>query len=395
VAHADAAAHEEGWLKVAIVHDYLNQSGGAERVVGELHRLFPQAPIFTTIVDRASLWPPLRDADIRVSWMQRLPGVLQHFKLYLPFYPRAVESFDLREFDLVISSSSAFAKGAVTQAGTTHVCYCHTPMRFGWDFDHYMDRAGHSPLLRTMLPPVIRRLQAWDRRTAGRPAWYVANSATTAERIQRLYGRPSTIIPPPVETARFAPDAVDEEYYLVVSRLNGYKRVDLAVRAFNDFGRPLLVIGDGPVRRSLEAIAEPNVRFLGRLPDEEVARAYARCRALILPGEEDFGITPLEANASGRPVIAFRSGGALDTVVDGATGIFFAQQTVEALRRAVRECEATAWRKETLRAHAESFAPEVFGRRLLGTIEEVMAGRPPSPHPAASDPRPAARAMGR
>jgi glycosyltransferase involved in cell wall biosynthesis len=360
-------------VRVAIVHDYLNQSGGAERVVAELHRMFPSAPIYTTIVDRSSLWPTLRNADIRTSWMQRLPGVRRHFKMYLPFYGRAIEGFDLEAYDLVISSSSAFAKAAITRPGATHVCYCHTPMRFGWDYERYMDRAGHPAAVRAMLPPVIRRLREWDRRTADRPDRYVANSSITADRIRRFYGRPSTIVPPPVDVTRFAPDPVDEDYFLVVSRLNGYKRVDLAVQAFSGFDRPLLVVGDGPVRRALENLADRNVRFVGRLSDEEVAKAYARCRALILPGEEDFGITPLEANASGRPVVAFKGGGALDTVVDGDTGVFFEEQTVNALRQAVLGCERIPWSKERLRAHAGRFAPDVFAKRLLDIVSEAMA----------------------
>jgi glycosyltransferase involved in cell wall biosynthesis len=360
-------------VNVAIVHDYLNQSGGAERVVGELHRMFPSAPIYTTIVDRASLWPSLRGADIRTSWMQQLPGVQRHFKMYLPLFARAIEGFELQDYDLVISSSSAFAKGAITRPDATHICYCHTPMRFGWDYARYMDRAGYSTPVRAVLPPLIRRLREWDRRTAGRPTQYVANSSITADRIRQFYGRPSTIVPPPVDVDRFAPDAVDEGYYLVVSRLNGYKRVDLAVQAFSGFDRTLFVVGDGPVRSALERQAGRNVHFVGRLPDEEVARLYARCRALILPGEEDFGITPLEANASGRPVIAFRSGGALDTVVEGETGMLFTEQSVTALRGAVLECERVPWQKEKLRAHAEGYAPDIFARRLRKIIHQAMA----------------------
>ena len=362
-------------MRVAIVHDYLNQSGGAERVVAELHRIFPQAPIYTTIVDRSSLWPTLRDADIRTSWMQRLPGLRRHFKAYLPLFPRAIESFDLQAYELIISSSSAFAKGALARPGATHVCYCHTPMRFGWDYDGYMERAGHSAVVRALLPPLIRGLREWDRRSADRPHHYVANSSVTAGRILRFYGRPSTIVPPPVDLARFELDPKDDDYYLVVSRLNGYKRVDLAVRAFNGFGRPLVVVGDGPVRKSLERLADKNVRFVGRLPDHDVAQAYARCRALILPGEEDFGITPLEANASGRPVVAFKSGGALDTVVDGETGIFFTEQTVSGLRSAVLECERIPWRKERLRSHAERFAPDVFAGRILDVVRAAVSSK--------------------
>jgi glycosyltransferase involved in cell wall biosynthesis len=372
-------------MRVAIVHDYLNQAGGAERVVAELHKMFPQAPIYTTIVDRRTLWPELRDADIRTSWMQWLPGVPRYFKVYLPFYARAIEAFDLRSYDIVISSSSAFAKAAITHAGATHVCYCHTPMRFGWDYDRYMERAGHAYVTRALLPPLIRRLREWDIRTADRPDAYVANSSNTADRIRRIYGRPSTIIPPPVDVTRYVPDTMDQDYFLVVSRLNGYKRVDLAVQAFNGFGRPLLVIGEGPVRGALERMADRNIRFVGRLPDDDVAKAYARCRALILPGEEDFGITPLEANAAGRPVVAFKGGGALDTVVDGETGVFFTARTIDGLRSAVLRCDRMGWRKEALRAHAERFGPDVFTRRFLEVIDRTVAERSSgrSEHPGA------------
>ena len=349
-------------MRVAIVHDYLNQAGGAERVVAELHKMFPQAPIYTTIVDRRTLWPALRDADIRTSWMQRLPGVPRYFKVYLPFYARAIEAFDLRAYDVVISSSSAFAKAAITHADATHVCYCHTPMRFGWDYDRYMERAGYARVTRALLPLLIQRLREWDVRTAGRPDAYVANSSSTANRIRRIYGRSSTIIPPPVDVTRFVPDTTDQDFYLVVSRLNG-------------FGRPLLVIGEGPVRGALERMADRNIRFVGRLSDDDVATAYARCRALILPGEEDFGITPLEANAAGRPVVAFKGGGALDTVVDGETGVFFTARTADGLRGAVLKCDRTAWRKEALRAHAERFGPEVFTRRFLEVVARTVAER--------------------
>ncbi|MEJ7811824.1 MAG: glycosyltransferase [Gemmatimonadaceae bacterium] len=358
--------------KVAIVHDYLNQAGGAERVVGTLHEMFPDAPIYTTILRRDSLWPALRDADIRTSWMQRLPGLGRHFKKYLPLYPLAVESFDLGDYDLVISSSSAFGKGAVVRPGACHVCYCHTPMRFAWDYDRYVEREQFGRAVRTVLPLLVGHLRRWDFRTAGRPHTYIANSSVVAERIRQYYGRESEVIPPPVDVARFAPSPVDEDYYLIVSRLNPYKRVDLVVGAFSEMGRPLVVIGDGPDRAALERMAAPNVRFLGRLPDDDVARHYARCRGLIFPGEEDFGIVPLEANASGRPVIAYRAGGALDTVADGRTGVFFRDQTVGAIRDAVERCDAIRWDKAQLRRHAEGFAEGVFRARVLASLEHAL-----------------------
>lgn len=370
-------------MRVAIVHDYLNQAGGAERVVAMLHVMFPEAPIFTTIVDPETLWPALRDADIRPSWMQRLPGIPRHFRAYLPLYGKAIESFDLSEYDLVISSSSAFAKAAITRPDAVHICYCHTPMRFGWDYSRYVERAGYKALTRALLTLVIQRVRAWDLRTAVRPDLYVANSAVTAQRILRLYGRTSEIVFPPVDVSQYAPEPAHEGFYLVVSRLNPYKRVDLAIRALNGSGRPLVIVGDGPARHVLELLADRNVRFLGRVPDSDVARAYARCRALILPGEEDFGITPLEANASGRPVVAFKGGGAVHTVVDGQTGVFFADQTPEALRDAIARCERTSWNTQTLRAHAEAFSPDVFVGRFRRLVDRMITGyarsRPSTP----------------
>ena len=233
-------------MRIAIVHDFLNQAGGAERVLAALHRLFPDAPIFTTIVDRDVLWPSLRDADIRSSWMQHLPGVLHHHRRYLPLYPHAIESLRLGEYDFVISSSSAFAKGALAAPRAYHVCYCHNPMRFVWEYDHYVSRERFGAVTRVLLPRVIEWLRAWDLRSARRPNLLVANSSIVAERIRRYYGRPSAIVFPPVDVGQYQPAVVDEPYYLVVSRLVAYKRVDLAVDAFNQSGQPLVVIGDGP-----------------------------------------------------------------------------------------------------------------------------------------------------
>ncbi len=362
-------------MKVAIVHDYLNQAGGAERVVGTLHTMFPSAPIFTTILDRASLWDVLRDADIRTSWMQKLPLLKRHFKAYLLFYPGAIERFDLREYDLVISSSSAFGKAAITRPDACHICYCHTPMRFVWDYERYMEREQYGSPVRAVLVPVLRRFRAWDVKTSSRPNVYVANSTVVADRIRRFYGRESVIVPPPVAVQRFTPVKRADDFYLIVSRLNPYKRVDLVVKAFNDLGRPLVIIGDGPDRAVLERMAKANITFLGRLPDPEVADYYARCRALLFPGDEDFGIVPLEANAAGRPVIAFHAGGALDTVVDGKTGIFFSELTPECLSEAVLRAEATAWDSPAIRRHAEDFAEPRFRERFMRVVEDAVEKR--------------------
>jgi glycosyltransferase involved in cell wall biosynthesis len=383
-------------VRVAIVHDYLNQAGGAERVVASLHQLYPEAPIYTTILDRETLWPALRDADIRTSWMQRLPGLKRHFKKYLPLYPAAIESFDLREYDLIVSSSSAFAKAARARPDALHVCYCHTPMRFVWDYERYVERESYGALTRSLLPPLIRRLRAWDLRTAARPDLFVANSTFTAARIRRLYGRSSSVVFPPVELAEFTPEEMDDDYYLVVCRLNPYKRVDLAIQAFNGFDRRLVIVGDGPDRRALQRVAGSNVRFAGRLTGAELARCYARCRALIFPGEEDFGIAPLEANAAGRPVIAFRAGGALDNVIEGVTGVFFAEQQPASLREAVLRCERIEWPKSRLRAHARTFGESAFRARFREVVESaLMSGKAKARPSAARDRDPPESLQGR
>jgi glycosyltransferase involved in cell wall biosynthesis len=359
-------------VRVALVHDFLNQAGGAERVLAALHRMFPGAPIFTTIADRGVLWPSLQDAEIHTSWMQHLPSVQRHYRRYLPLYPRAIESLPLADYDLVISSSSAFAKGALTGPRAFHVCYCHNPMRFVWEFDQYVCRERFGPLARVLLPWIIERLRAWDLQAAWRPNLLVANSSVVSERIRRYYGRASVIVFPPVDVGRYRPSAVDEPYYLIVSRLLAYKRIDLAIEAFNQSGQQLLVVGEGLHRPVLQRMARPNIRFLGRVPEDELARYYARCRGVVLPGEEDFGIVPLEANAAGRPVIAFGAGGALDTVEENRNGILFREPTPTALGSAVATCDAIRWDKAALRQHAERFREGVFCERFLGVLHEAV-----------------------
>lgn len=360
-------------MKVALVHDYLNQAGGAERVVGALHRLFPDAPIYTTIAEPAVVDTLLEGADVRTSWMQRLPGLKRHYRKYFLLYPHAIESFDLSEYDLVVSNSTAYAKGAIIRSGACHVCYCHSPMRFAWNFAGYAAREAWGPLTRRVLPPLISHVKRWDVATIDRVSYYIGNSSAVAARITRHYGRQAAVVHPPVEVERLAPSPIDEDYHLVVSRLVAYKRVDLVVEAFNRLKRPLVVIGDGPARSRLERMAGSTVRFLGRLPDAEVAEYYARCRAVVFPGEEDFGIVPLEANAAGRPVIAYAAGGALDTVIEGCTGVFFRSQDAESLANAVQACGAIEWDKAKLRRHAEGFREEAFRERFMEAVQTALA----------------------
>ena len=351
-------------MKVAIVHDYLNQAGGAERVVAALHRMYPDAPIFTTLFDPDVVGEPLASADVRVSWMQRLPGWRRHFKAFLPLYPFAVRSFDLRGFDLVISSSSAWAKGVRVPSGAIHVCYCYTPMRWAWSFDDYVGRSELGGGARFAAGLVMGALRRWDVRTAANVHRFIAISTDVARRIRGSYGRESDIVFPPVAVDRFTADTPPEDFFLVVSRLNSYKRIDLAVGACSALGVPLVVVGDGPDREKLARMAGPTVRFVGRLADTDVARLFERCRAFILPGMEDFGLTPLEANAAGHPVVAFGAGGVLDTVRDDVTGVLFHEPTEIALRRALTTVAARIWDAALLRAHAEQFAESVFVERF-------------------------------
>ena len=362
-------------MKVAIVHDHLNRAGGAERVVEVLHRMYPKAPIFTTLYDQRVVGPSFAKADVRVSWMRRLPRWRSHSRSYMPLYPIAMRSFDLRGYDVVISSSSAWAKGVRVPDGALHLCYCHTPMHWSWDFDGYVNGSASSPTMRTAARLTMPMLRSWDVRTARRVDRFVANSTEVAQRIRSSYGRGSDVVFPPVDVERFRHDREPGDFFLVVSRLDAYKRIDLAVRACTAQQLPLVVVGAGPERTMLERIAGPTVRFVGRLPDREVAALYETCRAFILPGEENFGLTPIEANAAGRPAVAFARGGALDTVRDGETGVLFHDATIESLGQALQTVQSRSWDPESLRAHAETFSESVFATRFRALLASTLDSR--------------------
>ena len=362
-------------MRVALVHDYLNQYGGAERVLEELHALFPQAPVFTSMYWPAKMSSTIRGLDVRTSFMQRLPLVTRNHQPFLLLYPLAFESFDLSEFDVVISNSSAFCKGVVTSPGTLHICYCLTPMRWVWNYHAYVGRERLSAAARFVLPAAISQLRAWDVATAQNVDRFLAISRAVAARIRKYYRRDATVIYPPVNTEGFTPQPEHVgEYYLIVSRLIPYKRIDLAVDAFTRMGLPLKIVGSGGRdEAALRSRAGPSVQFVGRVSDAELKELYARCQALVFPGEEDFGIAPLEANASGRPIIAYAGGGALDTVVDGQTGVLFQSQQVDCLVDAVRRFQQLAWDAGVLRAHAEKFDRRVFREQLKGFVDESVA----------------------
>lgn len=359
-------------MPLALVHDWLNQIGGAEDVLEHLVELFPGAPIYTSMYWPEIMPPFYRKWDIRVSFMDRLPLVHRHHQPYLLVYPRAFESLDLSGYDLILSNKSGFCHGVRPASGACHICYCLTPTRYVWGFDDYAAREGLSPALRLALRPALRRLQTWDRAAAGRVDYFIAISSDVQRRIAGFYGRDSVVIYPPVDTARFAPAARHDDFFLVLGRLIPYKRADLAVQAFNKLGLPLVVAGDGRDGPRLEAMAGSNITFLGRVGHADAADLMARCRAFIFPGLEDFGIAPVQAMAAGRPVIAFAGGGALDTVVEGQTGILFREPTPECLAAAVRVFDECRFDAAAIRRHAETFDTSVFEKRLLAFVQEKM-----------------------
>ncbi len=360
-------------MKVALVHDWLNQKGGAEHVLESLARLYPAAPIYTSIYWPQAMPDSYGEWDIRTSFMNRLPWVKRHHQPFLPLYPIAFESFDFSGYDLVLSNKSGFCHGVITGPETLHICYCLTTTRYLWSFSQYAQREEIGRLGRAFLQPVLSYLRLWDRLAADRVDHFIAISRTVQQRVARLYRRGSTVIHPPVDTERFSVSGGRiEDYYLIVSRLVPYKRVDLAVRALNRLERPLIVVGEGRDRANLERLAGPTVTFAGHLSNEEVSGLLGRCRAFIFPGVDDFGIAPVEAMASGRPVIAFAGGGALDSVVEGQTGLFFHEPTPEALAAAIQHFETLDFDSSAIRHHAERFSRAVFEEKLTTFVENAV-----------------------
>jgi len=358
-------------VKVAIVHDWLNQIGGAEAVLEALVEMYPQAPVLTTIYWRDGMPERYQAWDIRPTWLDRAPFIYRHHQPYLPLYPLAVQSMDLRGYDLILSNKSGFCHGVRTTSDQLHIDYCLTPTRYVWDYAGYIGREGFGRVVDLALRPLIGWLRGWDRRAADGVDHFIAISREVRERIARFYERDAVIIHPPVDTDRYVPSPDPAgDYFLVVSRLIPYKRIDLAVRACSELGLPLVVAGEGRDRPALEAMAGPTVSFRGRVPDDEARELMAHCRAFIFPGYEDFGITPVEAQAAGRPVIAYAAGGALDTVVEGETGLFFHDQGPESLIDAMRRLDSTDFDPVAIRRNAEHFSRDRFKRALRAYVEE-------------------------
>jgi glycosyltransferase involved in cell wall biosynthesis len=363
-------------MKVAIIHYWLVGMRGGEKVVEALCEMYPQADIFTHVYVPESVSSTIRQHKIIPTFINALPRAAKMYKTYLPLMPLALEQLDLRGYDLIISSESGPSKGIIPPAEALHVCYCHTPMRYLWNMYHdYRNGAGR--VARLMMPPLAHYLRMWDVTSAARVDSFVANSATVASRIHRYYGVDAAVIHPPVDTGAFSIAAPAElaDYYLMAGELVSYKRPDLAVRAFNEMRLKLVVIGGGEMLDEIRRLAGPTVTVLGPQPFDILKQHYSRCRALIFPGEEDFGMVPVEAMASGRPVIAFGRGGATETVKSELSGLFFAEQTVEAISSAVRRLDTIEISPEKIAEHASQFGRDQFFQKMRTHIDSRLAAK--------------------
>ena len=361
--------------RTALVHDWLNQLGGAEDVLEALVDLYPTAPIHTSLYWRGGMPEEWREWDVRTSFVDRLPFVYKHQQIYFPLYPLAFEQFDFRDYELVISNKSGFCHGILTGPETLHICYCLTPTRYVWRYHQYAQQENLNRLTRAVMPPLLISLRHWDRLAADRVDHFIAISQTVRQRIAKVYRRDSTIIYPPVDTSRFEPAAHVDDYYLIVGRLVPYRRIDILIEAFNKLQRPLVIAGDGRDRARLESMAGSTIEFLGFVPDEDLPDLMARCRAFMWPGEEDFGISPIQAMAAGRPVIAFAAGGAMETVLPGRTGMLFSEQSVEAIVEAVESFDETAVNVQEICAYAKRFDTTVFKRKIQRFVGEKLDER--------------------
>jgi glycosyltransferase involved in cell wall biosynthesis len=362
-------------MRIALVHYWLVGLRGGEKVLEAICELYPEADIFTHIYDADSIGPVISAHKVTTTFISKLPFARRLYRSYLPLMPFALEALDLSQYDLVISSESGPAKGVLTRPDAIHVCYCHSPMRYLWDqYQLYLKSAGH--LAKFMMPVLTPPLRVWDVASANRVDHFIANSRFVAKRIEKTYRRDAEVICPPVKLEEYD---IEEhptlDYYFFISQLETYKRADLVIEAANRLGRRLIVVGAGSENERLRALAGPSVTFLGRQTTQEIAKLYKNCRALLFAGTEDFGIIFLEAMASGRPVIAYAAGGALDAVIDGETGVFFHEQTADSLSQAILSFEAKAeeFDPQAIRAHAETFSTQAFKSKFKAVIDRLCA----------------------
>ncbi len=359
-------------MKIALVHEILIKLGGAERVVAKLADMYPKSPIYTLLQDAQKTEEYFGDKTIITSRLQPYFDMLKRPQWLLSKMPGAIEAFDFSHFDAVISSNSAFAHGLKTGRKIKHICYCHSPMRYAWDYTHQYTK-NMSGFKQLAIAKLLNSIRVWDFEAASRPNRFVANSKHVQKRIQKYYRRPATVIYPPVQVKKFKVTSSHEDYFLIVSALTPFKRIDLAVEAFNKLGRKLVIIGDGKHRKALESIAKDNVEFLGRKSDEEVQTYMQNCRAFIFPGEEDFGMTPVEAMAAGKPVLAYGLGGVLESVIEGKTGEFFYEPTAASLMKGLTRLmlHESDYNPKSIRKQAEKFDEAVFEDKMRKMVEGV------------------------
>jgi len=356
-------------MKVALVHDYLAQDGGAERVLKAFHEIWPEAPIFVLYQDAKKI-TNFNQEKIKESFLGKFPFITSRYQWYLPLMSTAIERHNLENFDLVLSSTSSFAKGVLTHPGTLHISYCHTPTRFLWSATHsYLSDFHYSWFVKASLPGLITRLRLWDKMSADRVDHFIANSRTVQTRISKYYRRPSEVIHPPVDTSKFKISNKIDDYFLTGGRLVPYKRMDLVVKVFNRLRWPLKIFGTGPELERLKSMARDNIEFLGRISEAEKVELFSEAKAFIHPQNEDFGITPLESMASGRPVIAFNQGGATETVLSGETGIFFQEQSWEELLNTLLRFNEHDWNSQRIREHAAGFGIDNFKTKIKNHID--------------------------
>jgi len=363
-------------MRIALVADWLTVFGGAEHTIAEFLTIWPEAPLFTAVARQGALGP-LDRAQIHTSTLQPVYNVLRRHQWLFPWMPRAIESLDLQGYDVILSSSHAVAKGVIPPSRTIHMCYCHTPMRYAWEMEEeYLDAFGIPQLLRSIIKRSLKKARRWDLSTAKRVDVFLANSLETQRRIQRIYGRESTVIYPPVHDRFFKTPLLhctERSYYLAIGRLVPYKRFDLAVALANARKLPLKIVGTGQEHARLKTLAGPTVEFIGHARDEELPRLYAGARALLFPQHEDAGIVPLEAQACGTPVIAYDKGGARETIVRDETGVFFRGQSIESLAEALDHSTHISFDPETLRLHARIFSSERFREQIQRVVEETWS----------------------
>jgi glycosyltransferase involved in cell wall biosynthesis len=360
-------------MKIALVHDWLTGMRGGEKCLEVLCELFPDAPIYTLLHNKGTMSSVIESKIIIKSFIDRLPAKQTQYRKYLPLFPFAIAQFDLTDYDLVISTSHAVAKNVCIRNDALHICYCFTPMRYIWDmYEQYFGKGKAGIGIRAAMKIITPLLRWWDVKTSSRVTYFIAISEEVRGRIKKHYHCSSDMIYPPVDTEQFQLSTTNENFYLIVSALVPYKRVDLAVEVFNLNGKKLVIAGTGPESEKLQSIAGSNITFLGWQSDEELAQLYVKCTALIFPGEEDFGIVPLEAQASGKPVVAFSKGGALETIINGKTGVFFSDQTVESLQKAVEHLSLIKFNSNDIRQHALKFSRSIYKQKMKDYIEEKV-----------------------